>query len=716
MLLKIKVLFVAILFAASIHSTVAQTFEPVKQLAQRRIPWLAKHLVLTTIPPENGKDVFELHTKGDKVYIGATNANTAATGLNWYLKYYCHRSMSHLGDNLDPVSPLPYINEKIRKVSQFPVRYALNYCTINYAMSFYTWKDWERELDWMALNGVNLMLAPIGMEAVWQNTMKKLGFSSIEIADFIPGPAFTGWWLMGNLEGWGGPVSQNMIDQQVILQKKILSRMKELSIEPVLQGFYGMVPTTLKKKMNVPVVEQGKWAGDFQRPGFLLPTDPFFKKIAGIYYSEIKKLYGGDIKYFGADPFHEGGSSKGVNITASAKEIQGQMQAYFPGSTWMLMGWGGNPSPKLLNGTDKSKTMVIELFGENQNNWEQTKGYDNTPFIWSNVTNFGEKTGMYSKLQRFATEVYRAKKSQYGNLMQGVGIIPEGINNNPVGYDLMLELAWHKDSVDVKEWLKNYALYRYGKTHPAVEKAWQLLLETVYSSPEVYQEGPGESIFCARPSASVKTVSTWGTRTKNYDIHKLEEAVKLFVSVADQFKGSKTYQTDKTDMVRQVLANKGDAVYKTMTDAIEKKDVQSFTAASNQFVYMIQQQDSLLKNNTYFQLNTWLQQADNFGTSQVDKALALRNAKVQISYWGPNNPKTNLHDYAHKEWSGLLTSLYLPRWELFIDNEIKKLNNQPSADIDYFNMEKVWSENKNLYSCKPLSPKEEENLINRILN
>jgi len=168
-------------------------------------------------------------------------------------------------------------------------------------------------------------------------------------------------------------------------------------------------------------------------------------------------------------------------------------------------------------------------------------------------------------------------------------------------------------------------------------------------------------------------------------------------------------------MVRQVLANKGDAVYKSMTDAIEKKDVQSFTAASNQFVHMIQQQDSLLKNSKYFYLNTWLQQADNFGTTQVDKALALRNAKIQISYWGPNNPKTNLHDYAHKEWSGLLTSLYLPRWELFIENEIKKMNNQPSADIDYFNMEKVWSENKNLYPCKPLSPKEEENLINRIL-
>lgn len=121
----------------------------------------------------------------------------------------------------------------------------------------------------MALNGVNIMLAPVGTELVWYNTLLRLGYTDTEAKAFIPGPAFTAWWLMGNLEGWGGLVSIDMMKQQAELQKKILKRMKELGIEPVLQGFYGMVPHDLKNKISeAKVIEQGKWAGGFQRRDF----------------------------------------------------------------------------------------------------------------------------------------------------------------------------------------------------------------------------------------------------------------------------------------------------------------------------------------------------------------------------------------------------------------------------------------------------------------
>lgn len=89
-------------------------------------------------------------------------------------------------------------------------------------MAFWDWNRWEKEIDWMALNGVNLPLAIVGTEAVWKNTLNRLDFSETEIESFIPGPAFTSWWLMGNLEGWGGPVTDTHIQQQVVLQQKIL--------------------------------------------------------------------------------------------------------------------------------------------------------------------------------------------------------------------------------------------------------------------------------------------------------------------------------------------------------------------------------------------------------------------------------------------------------------------------------------------------------------
>lgn len=714
--MKVKNLAVLLIAVGCVFSSTAQSFEAVKELANRRVPWLAGKLIFSSIPKEEGKDVFELSSNKGKINIAATDANAASSALNWYLKYYCYRNMSHMGDNMAPLKKVPVIDKKIRIVSPYRFRYALNYCTISYTMSFYTWKEWERELDWMALNGVNLMLAPVGVEAVWQNTMQRLGFTQKEIIDFIPGPAFSAWWLMGNLEGWGGPVSQNMIDQQALLQQKILKRMKELGIEPVMQGFYGMVPTSLKNKEKVNIIDQGKWAGGFIRPDFLMPTDPYFEKISGIYYAEMKKLYGSDLHFFGGDPFHEGGNSKGADLALCAKEIQKQMQNAFPASTWVLQGWQENPSTKLLAGLDKSKTLIIELFGENTANWETRKGYDGTPFIWSNVSNFGDKVSLYGKMQRFADEVYRAKTGPYSTFLNGIGIIPEGLHNNSAPIDFMLELGWHTDKVDTKEWIKNYVRCRYGKSNEAILKAWQGFLETIYSSPEIYQEGGSESIFCARPSTNVKSISSWGTRKRNYDVAKFADAVALFISVSGEFEDSETYQVDKIDFVRQVNANKGDVVYQSMIEAINKKDVGAFETASHQFQKMIVQQNELLNANPHFSLHTWLKQATDFGTTPEDKKIALRNAKEQITIWGPYDPKTNLHDYAFKEWGGLLGSLYLDRWKLFEKEQIQNLTGQSESPSNYFEIERKWTTENNLFVPHLITKEEENSLINTILH
>ena len=58
----------------------------------------------------------------------------------------------------------------MHRISRFKYRYFLNYCTFNYSFAFADWPAWERELDWMALNGINLALAVNGTEAVWEKT------------------------------------------------------------------------------------------------------------------------------------------------------------------------------------------------------------------------------------------------------------------------------------------------------------------------------------------------------------------------------------------------------------------------------------------------------------------------------------------------------------------------------------------------------------------
>lgn len=47
-------------------------------------------------------------------------------------------------------------------------RYYQNVCTTSYSFVWWDWQRWEREIDWMAMNGINLVLTFNGMEAIWQ--------------------------------------------------------------------------------------------------------------------------------------------------------------------------------------------------------------------------------------------------------------------------------------------------------------------------------------------------------------------------------------------------------------------------------------------------------------------------------------------------------------------------------------------------------------------
>lgn len=60
--------------------------------------------------------------------------------------------------------------------------------------------------------------------------------------------------------------------------------------------------------------------------------------------------------------------------------------------------------------------------------------------------------------------------------MIGVGITPEGINQNYAMYEFALERAWDQQTVDTEKWFEHYALARYGTTDQYIKIGWSLLL------------------------------------------------------------------------------------------------------------------------------------------------------------------------------------------------------------------------------------------------
>jgi len=666
----------------------ASPFSGVEDLLARRVPWMRDSVRFERLEGAKG-DAFELATAHGHLVIRASDANAAAAGLGWYLKYYCHRSMSHVGDNLSPPASLPAIDRPLRIDGCARYRYAFNYCTYNYTMSFYSWKDWEHELDWMALSGVNLMLVANGEEAVWINTLRRLGYTDAEVEKFIPGPAYTAWWLMGNLEGTGGPMTPAMISRRAELQRRMIARMRSLGIEPVLPGFYGMVPANLKDRLKAHIVDQGPWNG-FHRPGILDPTDPAFPRIAGIYYEELGRLYGTNFHFFSGDPFHEGGVMAGVDLSRAGVAIQAAMQQHFRGAVWVLQGWLENPRKELIASTDKSHVLIQELFGESTHNWETRQGYEGTPFVWCCIDDFGERPGLFGKLQRYSDETYRARTGEFGAYSQGVGIMPEGIDNNPVAYDLVLEMAWRRSHVDAANWLKGYVEYRYGRADPDLDEAWALLLRTAYGNAN---DGIPENVLCSRPAAPAHPVSTWGSLKIGYDPAVFAHAVDVFARAASRFRDSETYRLDLISLRTQVIANEAYGVSGEISAALAHRNRPAFENAVERFLGLGRATDRLLDTEPFYRLSTYENQSLNCGDTPAEKRNCLRNALTLITYWGGGARNSEeVHDYAFKAWSGMMASYYLKRWEMYFDYCRRTWDGADAPAPDFFAWERQWVE------------------------
>ena len=79
---------------------------------------------------------------------------------------------------------------------------------------------------------------------------------------------------------------------------------------------------------------------------------------------------------------------------------------------------------------------------------------------------------------------------------------------------------------------------------------------------------------------------------------------------------------------------------------------------------------------------------------------------MQITYWGENvRTEDNLHEYAYKEWAGLMGGYYLPRWEIYFDYLRDNLQDKKTQEPDYFTWERNWVEqNQKLIPEKPQRP------------
>ncbi|KAG4191085.1 hypothetical protein ERO13_A07G069566v2 [Gossypium hirsutum] len=342
--------------------------------------------------------------------------------------------------------------------------------------------------------------------------------------------------------------------------------------------------------------------------------------------------------------------------------------------------------------------------------------------------NFAGNIEMYGILDAIASGPIEALTSE-NSTMVGVGMSMEGIEQNPIVYDLMSEMAFqHKK--DVKAWIELYIARRYGRSSPLIRDAWNILYHTVYNcTDEAYDKN--RDVIVAFPDVNPSLISSplemyphYGKPTsrrailrekKNayeqphlwYSTSEVIKALELFIASGKELSASNTYGYDLVDLTRQSLAKYANELFLKIIDAYKFKDVDKVTSLSQKFLDLVEDMDTLLACHDGFLLGPWLESAKQLAQNEEEEKQFEWNARTQITMWFDNTEEeaSLLRDYGNKYWSGLLRDYYGPRAAVYFKILIESVENGEDFRLHKWRREWIkltnnWQSSRKLFPVK----------------
>ena len=143
--------------------------------------------------------------------------------------------------------------------------------------------------------------------------------------------------------------------------------------------------------------------------------------------------------------------------------------------------------------------------------------------------------------------------------------------------------------------------------------------------------------------------------------------------------------------------------------AYQRKDRAALVAAEARVIGLLQDMDDLVGTREEFLLGRWLDDAKRWGTTDAERRLYEWNARNIITLWGTKcteGQNDDLNLYAYKEWQGMFSRYYLPRWEEFF----RRLNHSLDAETpfdrapfaaDMCEWEQAWSRGRDAFRTTP---------------
>ena len=592
---------------------------------------------------------------------------------------------------------------EVKGTTPFDYRYYFNVVTYGYSTPYWTWDRWCEEIDYMALHGINAPIALVAQEAIMARVFKKLGLTDDEIQKYFVGPAHLPWMRMGNISGLDAPMPLEWHKDQIALQHKILDRIRALGMKPITPGFAGFVPPALKRIYPDLELIETKWCGGRFHNWMVMPNHPVFEKIGTMFLQEYEKEFGKNdlilVDSFNEmeTPFPPKGSAERYNLMNEyGEKVYRSLKNANPDAIWVMQGWmfgyqrgvwDYETLAALMKKVPDDKMFLLDEacdynrhFWRNGWNWDRHKGYSNKLWGYGVIPNMGGKCGMTGVLDFYANGHLEALGSSNRGRLVGYGQAPEGIECNPVVFEILSDAAWRTEKVEIRDVLKDYSVARYGKYDANLEAFWDGMLKSCYGSfvdhaSYNWQNGPGRA---GKGSINANDAYFAG--------------LEAFTKAAPALGKEPLYRADLVDYAAMYVGG----VVEKLIVASEKAMREGETELSDTYEAEIEKlmlaMDRLLESHPHLSMQRWIDFARAHGNG--DKKIAdyyEKNARRIVTIWGPP-----VDDYACKIWSGLIRDYYVPRRKIYIDNK------RGRGNVNRGQWERAWvEEKKGLSSVKP---------------
>ena len=113
-------------------------------------------------------------------------------------------------------------------------------------------------------------------------------------------------------------------------------------------------------------------------------------------------------------------------------------------------------------------------------------------------------------------------------------------------------------------------------------------------------------------------------------------------------------------------------------------------------------EDALLGTNEYFLLGRWLSYVPAWASSPSDLEHIEYDAHSILTTWGDRTASVSLHEYGNRDWAGLVSSYYAPRWKMYFDSLLEALDKGAAPnEIDWYAFGDAWNRSKAQFSPEP---------------